>query len=101
MPGLRTTLDESSLKPPSGGAVHSPGIYARAGMDGELGMHTSNGASKPRRPNGPGERSPGLRPEADALGQEHQYRGRLKGRETIVPDFNPTGSVRRNQPHTP
>jgi hypothetical protein len=30
MPGLRTTPDESGLKPPSGGAVHSPGIYARA-----------------------------------------------------------------------
>jgi RNA polymerase sigma-70 factor (ECF subfamily) len=30
MPGLGTTPDESGLKPPSGGAVHSPGIYARA-----------------------------------------------------------------------
>src|SRR5258707_879259 len=30
MPGLATTPDESGLKPPSGGAVHSPGIYARA-----------------------------------------------------------------------
>jgi hypothetical protein len=34
MPGLRTTPDESGLKPPSGGAVHSPGIYARAGSSG-------------------------------------------------------------------
>src|SRR4029079_3204175 len=34
MPGLRTTPDESGLKPPSGGAVHSPGIHARAGEGG-------------------------------------------------------------------
>ncbi len=30
MPGLVTTPDESGLKSPSGGAVSSPGIYARA-----------------------------------------------------------------------
>src|SRR3954467_13275360 len=30
MPGLVTTPDESGFKSPSGGAVHSPGIYARA-----------------------------------------------------------------------
>src|SRR5260370_648339 len=30
MPGLGTTPDESGFKSPSGGAVHSPGIYARA-----------------------------------------------------------------------
>src|SRR4051812_23071611 len=30
MPGLGTAPDESGLKSPSGGAVHSPGIYARA-----------------------------------------------------------------------
>src|SRR6185295_12891898 len=36
MPGLGTTPDESGLKSPSGGAVHSPGIYARA----EVGVAT-------------------------------------------------------------
>jgi hypothetical protein len=39
MPGLGTTPDESGLKSPSGGAVHSPGIYARAKVGQRLGCH--------------------------------------------------------------
>jgi flagellar biosynthesis/type III secretory pathway protein FliH len=31
MPGLRTAPDKSGFKSPSGGAVHSPAIYRRAG----------------------------------------------------------------------
>jgi hypothetical protein len=34
------------------------------------------------RPNGPGERSPGLRPKADALGKEAPNPCGLKGRES-------------------
>jgi predicted nucleotidyltransferase len=35
------------------------------------------------RPNGPGESSPGLRPKADALGQQVPPPGGLKGRESL------------------
>src|SRR5258706_3480741 len=40
MPGLGKTSDESGLKSPSGGAVHSPGIHARAKVGGAPGLRT-------------------------------------------------------------
>src|SRR3954470_12164589 len=40
MPGLRTTPDESGFKSPSGGAVHSPGIYARAEAGVSMGLRS-------------------------------------------------------------
>jgi hypothetical protein len=40
-------------------------------------------AANPNRPNGPGEPSPGLRPQADALGKQAKHPCGLKGRETL------------------
>jgi len=48
---------------------------------------TDRVGGRPIRPNGPGERSPGLRPQADALGGEMTMRCGLKGRETVGPAF--------------
>src|SRR4051812_4753818 len=50
MPGLGTTPDESGLKSPSGGAVHSPGIHARAKVGVATRLRTLQTSSKaPRR----------------------------------------------------
>ena len=46
--------------------------------------------SRPVRPNGPGEPSPGLRPQADALGQQAPQAGGLKGRERLICEAVPT-----------
>jgi hypothetical protein len=45
----------------------------------------------PVRPNGPGEQSPGLRPEADALGGEMTMWCGLQGRETVGPALEGRG----------
>jgi hypothetical protein len=38
----------------------------------------------PHRPNGSGDPSPGLRPQADALGTRAPHHGGLKGRESLA-----------------
>src|SRR3954447_4948863 len=45
------------------------------------GAHTPVFVDRSLRPNGPGDSSPGLRPEADALGKGAPHRCGLKGRE--------------------
>jgi len=45
---------------------------------------SGNVSGRPVRPNGPGERSPGLRPKADALGKRAPHPCDLKGREKLL-----------------
>src|SRR4051812_20173448 len=49
------------------------------------GAHTPVFVDRSLRPNGPGDSSPGLRPEADALGKGAPHRCGLKGRENPGP----------------
>jgi hypothetical protein len=55
-------------------------VFVNAEWDGRLSTQ-----DWPVRPNGPGERSPGLRPQADTLGGEMTTQCGLKGRETAGP----------------
>ncbi len=53
----------------------------RSGLGDEIAVSALRAPNR-TRPNGPADSSPGLRPKADALGQEAIKNGGLKGRES-------------------
>jgi hypothetical protein len=94
--GLGTVGRTSRLRVLEGGVYGIAGkVYGRmtrGGVSGTLPPAKHDASDRPIRPNGPGERSPGPRPKADALGGEMMTtRCGLTGRETVGPAFEGRG----------